>query len=142
MNANLKPGAWALLRVKDISNKNMEASANRTRLDVKFESVANPSESFWDEFYLSEKAINRLAALASRSGVERECKKAADVSMPFVAELLGKQVWAMLCENRYGPAGSVKTDGWKFRSTAEPPEEELSIDYQAMDEEEIAFEGI
>lgn len=140
MPTTLQPGRWALLRIKEIGNGKLDAA--RTRLDIKFESVANPEEFFWDEFYLTEKAITRLEAMAHRAGVDRPCKKASDADLVFVAELLrDRKVWAMLCENKYGPAGSVRTDGWKFQSVDDPPEEECAIDYAAQDEEEIAIEG-
>lgn len=143
MTKALQSGRWALLRIKEIGNaKNIEASASRTRLDIRFESVANPEESFWEGFYLSEKAISRLETMAHRAGVDLPCKKPSDVDLVFVGELArNRQVWAMLTEDKYGPEGAVKTDGWKFRSTDDPPEEENAIDYAARDEEAIALDG-
>lgn len=139
MASTLQPERWALLRVKEISNAKLDAP--RTRIDVRFVSVKAPEESFWDKFYLTEKAISRVACFASRCGVEREVKSAKDVDVKLVAELLNKQVWAKLkIDEREG--GKLSTDGWNFKSTAEPPEEESTIDYRAQDEIEIALENL
>ena len=140
MTAALQPERWALLRIKEISNAGLDAP--RTRLDVRFESVKAPGDLFWDAFWLSEKAISRLACLVSRCGIEREVKSAKDVDVKLVAELLNKQVWAKLKADERGARGALITDGWNFKSTEEPPEEETAIDYRAQDEIEIALEGL
>lgn len=140
MNATIRSGSWALLRIKHISNSNQE-NETRAWLDVKMESVTHPGESFFERFFLSDKAISRLACMASRAGVERECKSSKDVTVAFVAELLGKRIWAFLATDNRGAPGAVKCDGWQFRAESEPPEEQMAVDYKAMDEEEIALEG-
>lgn len=140
MSQILQPGQWALLTIKEISNANVEIK--RTRLDVRFESAKFPGHFFWDSFYLTERAISRLECLAHRAGVERAVKQAEDVSLSFIAELLGKRVWAMLTTNDRLAPGAVVTDGWQFRPESEPPEEQRAIDYGKMDEEAIAMEGL
>lgn len=143
MSNALKRDSWVLLRVSEISNaRHAESDGKRTRLDVKFCAASSPSEAFWDPFFLTDKAMTRFACMASRAGVERECKSAADVTVAFIAELLGKQVWAFIISDERGAPGALKTDGWKFRSVGDPPEEQKAIDYKTMDEEEIAWEGI
>lgn len=140
MNPALQPGQWALLKIAEISNAKVEIK--RTRLDVRFESVKLPDNFFWDSFYLTEKAISRLECLAHRSGVERPVKQSDDVSLSFIAELLGKRVWALLGTNDRIAPGAVVTDGWNFRPESEPPEEQTAIDYGRMDAEAIAMEGL
>lgn len=140
MNQILQPGQWALLKITEISNAKVEIK--RTRLDARFESVKFPGNFFWDSFYLTERAISRLECLAHRCGVERAVKQADDVSLSFIAELLGKRVWALLTTNDRVAPDAVVTDGWQFRAESDPPEEQTAIDYQKMDEEERAMEGL
>lgn len=140
MNQFLQPGQWALLTIKEISNAKVEIK--RTRLDVRFESVRFPGNFFWDSFYLTDKAISRLECMAHRAGVARDVKKPDDVNLLFVGELLGKRVWGLLTTNDRIAPGAVVTDGWQFRPESEPPEEQTAIDYQKLDEEAIAMEGL
>jgi hypothetical protein len=140
MNTAFQPGEWALLAIHNISNAKVEIK--RTRLDIEFESVKFPGNCFWDSFYLSEKAISRLECLAHRAGVERAVKAADDVSLAFIAELKGKRVWALLTTDEKFARGAVITDGWNFRPESEPPETQAAIDYQKLDEEAIAMEGL
>lgn len=129
-------GQWRLLEIASFT----EGDGRRPH-KVKF--IVHPEGvEFDDPFFTSDRALSRLICMLSRAGYpEEEIKK----RQWWGDEMIRLRVWARLTVEEYNGRRELRTDGWNFASTEEPPEEaagDNAIDYSARDAEERAMEGL
>lgn len=125
---------WRLLKATKCVLK--KAAAPKPFFNVTFCIQKGPETGgrFVDQFYIHAEAISRLNYFCSRADYPEDLLEAGDIQEEKVVGLI---VWAyvILKESNDGKT-FPHTDGWKFRSLDNPPEQEggATRDYTAQDQ--------